>query len=251
MITYEFNSVKKINTLQMNSKNVLSKIARMLNLAEATPLQAKTEDGRILQSSNFDVNDEIFEVGTDGKLTPLTDGEYTITFTDAEGKESTQSVEVMAGKIEEISVPETGEETETEGEMPIEGEVEMANATTEPAHALPNTTDEDPRNRIGPDTDDMKDPIISLSSRLEALEKICAGLVEKMESAAPTEGAPLVSSLMPPIPTTMSKVEPDEEEEFPKLDGAPIELNTQLQNKNNYGKKSADYQSSVLSKMYN
>ena len=44
-----------------------------------------------------------------------------------------------------------------------------------------------------------------------------------------------------------------EEEELPKLDGAPVEEATKFasQNKNNYGKKVNDSQSSFLSKLYN
>jgi hypothetical protein len=54
----------------------------------------------------------------------------------------------------------------------------------------------------------------------------------------------------------MSAVEPDEEEEeeeFTKLDGAPIEsvLKFAEQSKNNFGKKAVGYQASVLSKMNN
>ena len=47
----------------------------------------------------------------------------------------------------------------------------------------------------------------------------------------------------------MSAVD-EEEEELPKLDGAPIDPALQAQNKQNFGKKSADYQSNVLAKMY-
>ena len=90
----------------MNSKQVLSKIAKMLNFAEDTLIQAKTADGTILQSSNFDVNDDVFEVGADGKTTPAADGEYTITFTTPEGTESTQVIDIDGGKVSEISAPD-------------------------------------------------------------------------------------------------------------------------------------------------
>lgn len=245
----------------MNAKHVLSKIASILNLSDSTPIQAKTEDGKIFSSSNFDVNDDVFEVGADGKLTPVADGEYTITFTTPEGNDSTQVIDIDGGKIAAIeSTDESAQEksgaTEEEGE---ETEMDDATAvtemsdekkgalTTDEAHALPNTTDEDPRNRIGPDTDDNKDPIISLSARIEELEKVCAGLVEKMTSAYPSEGQE-VSSLTPPVPTMMS----EEEEELPKLNGAPIDPIAKFaaQNRNNFGKKGDDYQANFLSRLY-
>jgi hypothetical protein len=48
--------------------------------------------------------------------------------------------------------------------------------------------------------------------------------------------------------------EPDEEEELPKLDGAPTEEATRFAaetNRKNYGKKVVNSQSSFLSKLYN
>jgi len=46
--------------------------------------------------------------------------------------------------------------------------------------------------------------------------------------------------------------EPDEDEELPKLDGAPIEegFKFSAENRKNYGKKVMDSQSSFLSKLY-
>ena len=50
----------------------------------------------------------------------------------------------------------------------------------------------------------------------------------------------------------MAAVEPDEEEELPKLDGAPIDENAQKPLGVKLGKstKLGNYQSSVLSKLY-
>ena len=252
----------------MNAKDVLSRISKILTFSDSTPIQAKTSDGKILQSSNFDVNDDVLEVTEDGKTAPVADGEYTITFTTPEGNENTQVIDVDGGKIAEIStVSEQADETanapEEKGEEAMDDETTMAKASVTDkaapaevgeAKSLPNTTDEDPRNSVGSDTDDNKDPIITLGGlhdRLAKLEEAYSALQTKLDSAAPMEGSPAVSSLMPPVPTTMSAVEPDEEEEeLPKLDGAPIDPVLQAQNKQNFGKKSADYQSNVLAKMY-
>ena len=86
------------------------------------------------------------------------------------------------------------------------------------------------------------------------LESKLKSMLEKFESAFPQDGPPEVSSLEP-IATTMSAVEPDEEEEeeFTKLDGAPIEsvLKFAEQSKNNFGKKAVGYQATVLAKINN
>jgi hypothetical protein len=242
----------------MNAKHVLSRIASILNLSDDASIQAKTEDGTILQSANFDVNDDVFEVGADGKLTPAADGEYTITFTTPEGEDSTQVIDVDGGKIAEISTP--NEEAQEKEGVPEESEEEMDEttpvtemsdekkgaATTEEAHSLPNTTDEDPRNSVGNDTDDEKDPVIALSARVAQLEDALSAITEKFNSAFPSEGQE-VSSLTP-TPTMMS----EEEEELPKLDGAPVEQKFSLAGKLNENKKAkdGDYQNSFLSKLY-
>jgi hypothetical protein len=268
----------------MNSKSVLSRIAKMLSLSDETPIQAKTEDGKILQSSNFDVNDDIVEIGADGKTTPLADGEYTITFTTPEGVESTQVVTATDGKISELSTPEeeaadeSGEE-EMDDAMPTDVTMSDAGTTTdptkgdtqnrkdinkvpgskvadtmlakdyieapkgtsskEPAHALPNTTDEDPRNSIGSDTDDKKDPIISLSYRITELEKALTAIHAKLAEAKTDE-------------------ETDTKEEEPtvaKLDGAPVDETMSKVNLSGIHKpttnKVGNSQNSFLSKLYN
>ena len=121
----------------MNSKNVLSKILTLLSLADEKMIEAKTEDGKILQSSNFDVNDNVMEVGADGKMFPAEDGEYTITFTNPEGNESTQVVTITDGKISEISTPEeeaadeSGEE-EMDDAMPTDVVMTDAGTTLDP-----------------------------------------------------------------------------------------------------------------------
>ena len=128
-------------------------------------------------------------------------------------------------------------------------EVEMADATTEEAHSLPNTTDEDIRNSLGDDTDEEKDPIIRLGYRIDELEKMVTDMKQKFASAYPEEGQE-VSSLQP-SPMQMAKVDEDEDEELPKLDGAPTESLKPQDFSKSYGKKTSDPQSSFLSKLYN
>ena len=236
----------------MNSKSVLSKIAKMLNLTEeVTFTEAQTKDGTILESPTFDVGETVDVVSEDGTKTPAPDGEHEISLKDTEGNEVLIKVITKDGVITERENVEL--ESDSEVEIEVEKEAEMADVTTEIAKGLPNTTDESKENEIPePDT---KDPIISLNYRMGELESKLKSMLEKFESAFPQDGPPEVSSLEP-IATTMSAVEPDEEEEeeeFTKLDGAPIEavLKFAEQSKNNFGKKAVGYQASVLSKMNN
>lgn len=236
----------------MNSKNVLSKIAKMLNLTEeVTFTEAQTKDGTILESPTFDVGETVDVVSEDGTKTPAPDGEHEISLKDTEGNEVLIKVITKDGKITERENVELTSDAEVEIE--VEKEAEMADVTTEIAKGLPNTTDESKENQIPePDT---KDPIISLTYRMGELESKLKSIMEKFESAFPQDGPPEVSSLEP-IATSMSAVEPDEEEEeeeFTKLDGAPIEsvLKFAEQSRNNFGKKAVGYQASVLSKMNN
>jgi hypothetical protein len=79
------------------------------------------------------------------------------------------------------------------------------------------------------------------------MEKVMAGLIEKMESAYPEEGAPEVSSLDP------TELAAEEDEDLPKLDGAPLETKLSAQHlhtPNNYGKKVNNPQGTFLSKLY-
>jgi hypothetical protein len=232
----------------MNSKSVLKRIMTLLSSDEVVKFtDAKDAKGNILQSPTFDLGEDVEVVSEDGTKTPAPDGEHEIELTDSEGKKVVIRIETKDGKItsrENVEEANPADLQDAEVEVEVEKEADMADATTEIAKSLPNTTDEDPRNSVGEDTDDGKDPIITLGYRIDELEKMVSKMKEKFDSAYPEEGQE-VSSLQP---TT------EMEEELPKLDGAPIEqLNrfSQVENKNNFGKKIENYHSSVLSKMYN
>lgn len=214
----------------MNAKYVLSKILALVN-AEQKEVQftdAMMKDGTILQSPTFDLGEEVKVVGEDGSLTPAPNGEHEIALKDSEGNEVVIRIETEDGKI---TSRENVEESSTEApELPeseVESEVEMA-AETLPAHALPNTTDEDPRNSLGQDTDETDSPIISeLKAKIKELEL-------ELEKYKLAEELPA-------------------EDELPKLDGAPIEeegvkmsaVKAKVGNKGHL-----DSQSRFLSKLY-
>lgn len=233
----------------MNSKNVLQKILTLLSDDKTVKFtEAQTKDGTILESPTFDLGEGVEVVGEDGKKTPAPDGEHEIALRDSEGKEVIIRIVTKDGKItERENVEEANPEVEA-GEEVVDKEAaieeHLADATTEEAKSLPNTTDEDIRNSLGEDTDESKDPIIRLGYRIDELEKTIAEMKQKFESAAPEEGQE-VSSLTPSAVAEM-------EAELPKLDGAPIESKFSAEEalKPNYGKKVGDSQSSFLSKLY-
>ena len=238
----------------MNSKNVLSKIMTLLSLDKEEILftDAKLADGTILQSPTFDLGEDVEVVSEDGTKSPAPDGEHEIALKDSEGKEVLIKIETKDGKIterENVELPTEEakkEEEEMQDEMPADTMMAAdyvkapKGLETDEAKSLPNTTDEDPRNRVGTDADDKKDPLIALSYRITELEDAIAELKAKFGEDKVEE--------------VIKEVEPKlEEVEVKKLDGAPVEMSTvnlsalHKSKKNNEG----NYQSSFLSKLYN
>lgn len=218
----------------MNAKNVLNRIATLLSLdaKEVNFTDAKTKDGTILQSPTFDVGEDVEVVAEDGTKTKAPDGEHEISLRDSEGNETLIKIMTMDGKIverENVELPEA--------------EMEMADATTEEAKSLPNTTDESDANEIA--TPDTENPIISLGYRIDELEKAMTEMKSMFAEMKPKEE--VVDKKAAEIAT-----EKDVEMELPKLDGAPVEQINRFsqENFNNFGKKTDNPQGSVLSKMY-
>ncbi len=248
----------------MNAKSVIAKIATLLSLEEKSLelVEAKTRDGAILQSPSFDVGEKVEVVSEDGTKTPAPDGEHEIALRDTEGNEVLIKIETKDGVIterENVELPLKEHKTEEEemkkhlDEEVVDkkaSEEKMADVSTEEAKSLPNTTSESDANEI-PEPSQEDEPVTKLSYRIEELEKKIKSLEEKMVSAFPKEGQE-VSSLLP-SDIKMSEVDPeDEEEELPKLDGAPVEpeQRVNLSSKYNSKNKVGNYQDSFLSKLY-
>jgi hypothetical protein len=283
----------------MNSKSVLSKILTLLSLEDEKLIQAKTDDGTILQSSNFDVNDDVEVVNEDGTTSPAPDGEYTISFTTPEGAESTQVIDIDGGKVASISSPDEAEQVKegTDEEKsedmsdagtldnPTKGDsqnridvnsvpgakmddtkqsdIKMAtnvvsgpqtkDATKEHAKGMPNTTDEDKANEVA-DPNDNPD-VISLSYRISELEKMVKTMMDAVNPPSEEANDNIAPSANTPEgvnpATQMAEVD---EDELPKLDGAPIEplfkMNAHTVQTPNTMKKVGDSQSAFLSKLY-
>ena len=224
----------------MNPKHVLSKIMTMLSLEKEEVLftYARLADGTILESATFDVGESVEVVTEDGK-SPAPNGEHEIILKDTEGNEVRIKIFVTDGKITER------ENVELEGEVEIEveksDEVEMESIAGEDigGEASGNeVTDE-----TQPLTEDMGKVIEKLQYRIEEMEK----KMQTMEEMFPKPNEEEISDVKKAETVSMASVK-DEEEELPKLDGAPIEEAPKV--KGNFGKKSVSAQGTFLSKLY-
>ena len=233
----------------MNARQVLDKIVKTLSLSREEVLftYAKLADGTIVESPTFDVGESLEVVAEDGK-TPAPDGEHELALKDSEGNEVLIKVMTKDGKIterENVELPASEEEKEVaEMESIAGGDMgdDEAVATEETAEPI---------------SEDMASMVTKLQYRIEELEK----KMQSMETIKEGGDAEKVKTEdLPGDPTKvntvekMAAVEPDEEdeEELPKLDGAPIDENAPNKTGIKMNKKGAmvNPQNSFLSKLY-
>ena len=234
----------------MNATEVLKKIMTALSLTKEEVLfaYAKLADGTILESPTFDVGEMVEVVSEDGK-SPAPAGEHELILRDSEGKEERIKIMVDAeGKIterENVELADKEEKMESEagGDMGDDEEVDTEE-TAEPIS-------EDMR-KYG----DMKKVMEDMSYRIEELEKKMQSMQDVKEEGG--EADEVKTKPLPGDPgykadEKMAAVEPDEEDEdeLPKLDGAPIDENAQKPNIK-LGKNGivANPQNTFLSKLY-
>lgn len=202
----------------MNVKTVLSKIANLLSTEEVNLAYAKLKDGTVVESPTFDVGEDLFVVSEDGSKTPAPDGEHELSLKDTEGNDVLIKVIAKDGKIVERENVEL-EETITAEPMPGDEPTEL---------------EETPIEEVVSPVDDAS---IEMGKVIETLSYRIAELEKRMDKMAEVE----------------IEVSPDEEEEdLPKLDGAPVEPKTMLSaSKVNFGKKVTSTHERVLERMYN
>ena len=232
----------------MNARQVLDKIVKTLSLSKEEVLftYAKLADGTIVESPTFDVGESVEVVTEDGK-TPAPDGEHELALKDSEGNEVLIKVMTKDGVITERENVELGDDKEVKmesiagGDMGDDEEID----TEETANPIPEDTD-------------MASMVTKLQYRIEELEK----KMQSMETIKEGGDAEKVKTEdLPGDPTKvntvekMAAVEPDEEDEedeLPKLDGAPIDENAPNKTGIKMNKKGAliNPQNSFLSKLY-
>lgn len=242
----------------MNSKTVLSKILGLLSLDKEVELTyAKLKDGTIVESATFDVGEDLFVVSEDGTKTPAPDGTHELSLKDESGNENLIKVITKDGKIEERENVEL-ETVKVEDLPSASGDVLDVNLVpdqtnqiksgtlmaeeTEEVMPIPEDATEEDESEVEINLADMVKKIEDMSYRIQEMET-------KMEAMMP----PVDSEVTQEVAGMKMSAEPDEEEELPKLDGAPTEEATRFAaetNRKNYGKKTTDSQSTFLSKLY-
>ena len=245
----------------MNATQVLKKILANLAMVkeEVEFTYAKLADGTILESPTFDVGEQVDVVSEDGTKAPAPDGEHEVVLKDSEGKEERIKVITKDGKIverENVELPESEDGGDKEVEINLEsiaggdmGDDEEV-ATDETANPIPEDSDKE----------DMAKMIEKMQYRIEELERKYNEMADVKDISEGKKAEKVKAEPIPGDPTAVNTVEnmaavdpSEDEEELPKLDGAPIDENAQkIQNGVKLGKTSklANYQSSVLSKLY-
>ena len=242
----------------MNSKTVLSKILGILSMDKDVELTyAKVKEGTIVESATFDVGEDLFVVSEDGTKTPAPDGEHELSLKDESGNENLIKVFVKDGKISERENVEL-ETVKVEDLPSASGDVLEVNVVpdqknqiksgtlmaeeTEEVMPIPEDATKEDESEVEINLGDMVKKIEEMSYRIQEMET-------KMEAMMP----PVDSEVTQEVAGMKMSAEPDEEEELPKLDGAPMEEATRFSaetNRKNYGKKTTDSQSTFLSKLY-
>jgi hypothetical protein len=218
---------------------------------------AKLKDGTIVESATFDVGEDLFVVSEDGTKTPAPDGTHELSLTDESGNENLIKVITKDGKIEERENVEL-ETVKVEDLPSASGDVLDVNLVpdqtnqiksgtlmaeeTEEVMPIPEDATEEDESEVEINLADMVKKIEEMTYRIQEMET-------KMEAMMP----PVDSEVTQEVAGMKMSAEPDEEEELPKLDGAPTEEATRFAaetNRKNYGKKTTDSQSTFLSKLY-
>jgi hypothetical protein len=236
----------------MNAKKVLNKIVEFLSAEEVEMTYAKLADGTIVESKTFDVGEELFVVSEDGTKSPAPNGFHDLMLKDESGNENLIKVRTEDGKIVEREnvevemadekvkdIPQAGTYTEDDKVAEVPGQIEKGTLEMEEETDEVETLPEDATK------EDEKEIEIELGKKLEEM----AYRIEEMEKKM----MKMEEAMMPPVDSMVDEEVMMEEEELPKLDGAPIDEATKLSselNRKNYGKKSKDSQSSFLSKLY-
>jgi hypothetical protein len=237
----------------MNAKKVLNKIVEFLSANEVELTYAKLADGTIVESATFDVGEDLFVVSEDGTKSPAPDGMHDLMLKDTEGNETLLKVKSEAGKIVEREnvemsdekvkdIPQAGTYTKDDEVADVPGQIEKGTleAAEETEEVMPITEDAT--------KEDEKEIEIELGKKLEQM----AYRIEEMEKKM----MKMEETMMPPVDEEVDEevvMAAEDEEELPKLDGAPTEEALKFAsetNRKNYGKKSKDAQSNFLSKLY-
>jgi hypothetical protein len=218
----------------MNAKQVLSKIINALSMEkEVAMAYAKLADGTILESPTFDVGEEVSVVSEDGTKSAAPNGEHEVILKDSEGNDVRIKVMTTDGKITERENVELADDAKEEEVKKLPEDLESI-----AGEDIGGGEEESKDEEVEPITEDMGKKYADLAYRISEMEK----KMQSMEEAAK--------------PSEETEKEADikmEEEELPKLDGAPIDespLANASKDKQKFGKIVGSPQNTFLSKLY-
>lgn len=247
----------------MTSKSVLKRIMALLSTEEVELTDAKDAQGQILQSPTFDLGEPVEVVHEDGTKSPAPDGEHEISLKDSEGNEVIIRVVTQDGKITERENVEEMADVKTEPIPQGTGEELPENERPEQPNSVKSGTmkmaEEDEVAGEIPATEDKTmeqegEKPVDMGAKLEEMAYTIEEMGKKI-SALEAMFPPVASEVIQEEEGIKMSAEPDEEEELPKLDGAPVEeapaFKFSAENKKTYGKKVKNSQSNFLSKLYN
>lgn len=200
----------------MNSNTVLNKIITLLSNTRSgvSFVTAALVDGTVVESATFDVGEAVEVVAADGAKSPAPDGEHELFLKDEEGNEVRIRIITKDGKItERMNVEEAAKEPMVKEEKSSTKMEEMPSEEKE---------------EVVINLEEVVKTVEEMSYRIEELEKKLASMqVEDVKEEEILE----------------------EEEDLPKLDGAPVMASKVLNPKAAGTKKNR--QSAFLSKLYN
>jgi hypothetical protein len=234
----------------MNAKTVLKKLVMMLSSNEVEFTYAKLKDGTIVESPTFDVGEPLEVISEDGTKSPAPDGEHELMLRDTEGNETLIKVFTEGGVIKErenveLADMEVKEAEDIPASGPNEMPTEMSEETYETAPGdIPTTGDGIPAD-IETEEVDLGKMIKELSYRIEEMEKKMTEMEKVKEEVVDKE--PAMEEEMEDI------MEDEDEEELPKLDGAPVEARVKKLSAVNTKKSTPGLSSQerVLARLYN
>jgi hypothetical protein len=202
----------------MNAKTVLKKLVTLLSSNEVQLTYAKLKDGTIVESETFDVGESLFVISEDGEKSPAPNGEHELSLRDEEGNETLLKVITEDGKIVERENVELEAETKEAEDIPATGPNDMPHEMSEETYEtspgdIPTTGDGIPsdveQGKIVGEDKDIAKMIEELTYRIEEMEK---NYKMKVDEEVVDKDADIEEEM-----------EEEDEEDLPKLNGAPTE----------------------------
>lgn len=230
----------------MTTKEVFDRIITLLNKKEVELTYARLKDGTIVESPTFDLGEDVEVVSEDGTKSLAPDGEHELVLKDESGNENIIRVVTKDGKIVERENVEEAENEDMKAEdvevkdipqsdgvigkdkkeekMAVDEELPSGDGVEETAEPLPG----EPDSPFDMAAYDKK--LEDMAYRIEEMEKKIAKMAE--------------------VEIEVKEEEEIEEEELPKLDGAPVEEQRFSATPKSERNKVKNAQNAFLSKLY-